>query len=326
MWCRNESAKVRKRESMKARKHESGNARTKGVVTIHSCIRAFMRSRLLIVNITLLFLYLSLPLTAQTEPNRSYSMNEGTMIGIGNYRIKNTYLSPFEYTGTGVRIVNERMKVVSLADYHVSSQQIVDIDFSSVRNPAGTVAALTGFLDYSFGYHYRFQPATDFKVLTGAAVKGMFGFVYNTQTANNPIATHVDVDLNASVMGIYTFRIKKFPLTVRLQTDIPLTGVLFAPNSGQSYYEIFGLGNTSDIVGFSSLHNKFTMRNFMSVDISFWKLTLRTGYLNSIYLTRIKGIQTRYVTHNLMLGLVREFVSFRGKNLRKENGYQSAYY
>ena len=318
MWCGYECAK--------ARKHESAKVRTIGALSIGSYVRAFMRSRFLCVNITLLFLYLFFPLSAQNAPNRSYSINEGTMIGIGDYLIKNTYLSPYEYTGTGLRIVNERMKVVSFANYRISSQQIVDVDFSSVRNPAGTVAALTGFLDYSFGYHYRFQPATDFKVLTGAAIKGMFGFVYNTQTANNPIATHVDVDLNASAIGIYTFRIKKFPLTFRFQTDIPLTGVLFTPNSGQSYYEIFGLGNTSDIVGFSSLHNKFTMRNFMSVDISFWKLTLRTGYLNSIYLTRIKGIQTRYVTHNLMLGLVREFVSFRGKNLRKENGYQSAYY
>ena len=68
------------------------------------------------------------------------------------------------------------------------------------------------------------------------------------------------------------------------------------------------------------------MRNFISVDISFWKLTLRTGYLNSIYTTNIKDIQTRYVTHYLMIGLVKEFVSFSGKNLRKENGYQSAYY
>jgi hypothetical protein len=274
----------------------------------------------------ILFWHIFFPLTAQIDTNRAYSINEGTLIGIGGYQIKNTYLSPVVYTGTGIRIVNERMKVVSLSDYRVSSQQLVDIDLSNVRNPAGTVAALAGFANYSFGYHYRLQPAPDFKVLAGASLKGMFGFVYNTQSANNPIATHVDVDLNASAMGIYTFHIKKFPFTVRYQTDIPLTGVLFTPSYGQSYYEIFGLGNTSGIVGFSSLHNKFAMRNFVSVDISFWKLTLRTGYLNSIYTTHIKDIQTRYVSHNFMLGFVREFVSFSGKNLRKENGYQSAYY
>ena len=275
---------------------------------------------------SVVFMHLFFLLAAQTDTSSAYSINEGTLIGIGGYRIKNTYLSPMNYTGTGLRIINERMKIVSLADYHVSSQQILDIDLSSVRNPAGTVAALAGFVDYSFGYHYRFQPAEDFKLLTGASVKGMFGFVYNTQSANNPIATHVDLDLNASAMGIYTFRIKNFPLTCRFQTDFPLMGVLFTPNYGQSYYEIFGLGNTSGIVGFSSLHNKLAMRNFVSVDISVWKFTLRTGYLNSIYTTNINDIQTQYVSHSLMIGLVREFVSFSGKNLRKQNVYQSAYY
>jgi len=273
-----------------------------------------------------IFLHLLFPLVGQTDTGSAYSINEGTLIGIGGYRIKNTYLSPLDYTGTGIRIVNERMKIVSLADYHVSSQQLLDIDFSSVSNPAGTVAAMTGFIDYSFGYHYRFQPAADLKILTGASVKGMFGFVYNTQSANNPIATHVDLDLNASAIGIYTFRIKNFPLTVRFQTDIPLTGILFTPNYGQSYYEIFGLGNTSGTIGFSSLHNKWVMRNFLSVDISVWKFTLRTGYLNNIYATNINDIQTQYISHSLMIGLVREFVSFSGKNLRKQNVYQSAYY
>jgi len=274
----------------------------------------------------LLFLYCSVSLAAQIDIDRPRSINEGTMVGIGAYHIRNTYLSPMDYTGKGMRIVNERMKIVSLAGYRVSSQQILDVDLTSVRNPAGTVAALAGFAEYSFGYHYRFQPASGFRLLTGASVKGMFGFVYNTQSANNPIATHVDVDLNASAMGIYTFRIKNFPLTCRLQTDFPLIGGLFTPNYGQSYYEIFGLGNTSGIVGFSSLHNKFAMRNFVSVDISFWKITLRTGYLNGIYTTDINGIQTRYVSHNLMIGLVREFVSFSGKNLNKQHVYQSAYY
>ena len=278
------------------------------------------------VCIVIIFLYLLFPLVAQTNTDRPYSVNEGTMIGMGGYHIKNTYLSPVIYSGKGLRIVNERMKIVSLAGYRVSSQQMLDVALSSVYNPASTVSALYGSASYSFGYHYRFQPLPDFRLLTGASVQGMFGFVYNTQSANNPIATHADVDLNISVMGIYTFRIRSYPLTCRYQMDIPLTGVLFTPHYGQSYYEIFGLGNTSGIVGFSSLHNKFAMRNFVSVDFSVWKFTLRMGYLNSLYSTDINEIQTHYVSHNLVIGLVKEFVAFSGKNLKKEHVYQSAYY
>ena len=273
-----------------------------------------------------MFVYLFAPLAAQTDTDRPNSINEGTLIGIGGYHIKNTYLSPVNYTGTGIRFINERMKMLAKSDQRISSYQAIDIDLSSVRNPASTVAAIAGFADYSFGYHYRFRPAKDFKVLTGAFVKGMFGFVYNTQSANNPIATHIDLDLNISAMGIYTFRIKNYPLTCRLQTDIPLVGTLFTPAYGQSYYEIFGLGNTYGIVGFSSLHNKFTMRNYFSVDFSVFIITLRVGYLNSLYMTDMKGIQTRYISHNLMIGFVKEFITFSGKNLKKEHGYRSSYY
>jgi hypothetical protein len=51
----------------------------------------------------LLFLYLFVPLAAQTDDFcRPNSINEGTLIGIGGYHIKNTYLSPVYYSGTGI--------------------------------------------------------------------------------------------------------------------------------------------------------------------------------------------------------------------------------
>ena len=272
------------------------------------------------------FLCIFYSIDAQTDTDRPNSINEGTMIGIGGYHIKNTYLSPINYTGTGIRFINERMQMLAKSDQRISSYQAYNIDLSSVRNPASTVAATAGFADYSFAYHYRFRPLPDFKLLTGASLKSMFGFVYNTQSANNPIATHIDLDLNISAMGIYTFRIKNYPLTCRFQTDIPLAGALFTPTYGQSYYEIFGLQNTSGIVGFSSLHNKFAMRNLFTLDFSVLMITLRVGYLNSLYTTDIKNIQSRYVSHNLMIGFVKEFISFSGKNLKKEHGFQSAFY
>jgi len=282
----------------------------------------------MIKNAFLLILFLCLfdSLSAQTDTKRPNSINEGILVGIGGYHIKNTYLSPIQYSGTGLRIVNERMQMLAKSDQKISIHKVFDIELSSVSNPAGTIGALAGIVDYTYGYHYRFLPAKDFKLLTGASLKGMFGFVYNTQAANNSIATHLDIDLNVSAMGIYTFRIQNYPLTCRLQTEIPLAGALFTPAFGQSYYEIFDLGNTSGIVGFSSLHNKFAMRNYFSVDFSVWKFTLRMGYLNSLYMTDIKGIQTCYKSHNLMIGFVKEFISFSGKNLKKEYGYQSAYY
>jgi hypothetical protein len=269
-------------------------------------------------------------LAAQTGEGEDapYSVNEGTMIGIGRYNIMNSYLSPASesdarYTGTGLRVLNERMKLVRP---NLSVQQMLHVDLSMTSNQAVTISALSGIFDYSHGYHYRFEPAPELKLLAGASVRGMFGFIYNTQNANNSTALNADIDLNLSVAGLYTVRLRNYPLRFRYQADVPVAGVLFAPDFGQSYYEIFGLGNLSDVIKFSSLHNKQAMRNYLTVDLPVWNFTVRTGYMNNLYYTDINEIKTRHVSHSFMIGLVKEFIPFRGKGLKKKHLYQSAYY
>jgi hypothetical protein len=276
--------------------------------------------------VAILCLSLPLPLAAQEDSRAPHSVNEGTLIGIGNYNVRNEYISDSKYTGLGMQVLNERMKIVSWKNHPVSSQQMFRVDLSYTQNPAGTVSALSGIADYSFGYHYRFQPAQGLKLLAGASLRGMFGFIYNTQAANNSTSINADIDLNLSFAALYSFRLKNYPLTLRYQIDSPFAGVFFAPGYEQSYYEIFGLGNLDGVVKLSSFHNKFAARNYLTVDFPVWNFTLRTGYLNSLYYTDINGNRTHHVSHSLMIGLVKEFISFSGKRLKKTHLYQSAYY
>ena len=70
-----------------------------------------------------LFLCLALPLMAQSDEDEvPRSTNESTMVGIGGYNLRDTYLSPstdINYTGWVARILNERMKVVQIGRAHV---------------------------------------------------------------------------------------------------------------------------------------------------------------------------------------------------------------
>ena len=91
--------------------------------------------------------------------SRQRSINESTMVGIGGYNLRDTYLSPstdINYTGWVAWVLNERMKIVRLADYNVSRQQLINVEFGSTRNGAETANEYAGFVDYSLGYHYRF--------------------------------------------------------------------------------------------------------------------------------------------------------------------------
>ncbi len=266
---------------------------------------------------------------SETAAETPWSVNEGTMIGIGSYNLKDSYLSPsadLNYTGWGLRILNERMKMVSLADYNVSRQQIFSVDMSFTDNPAGTASEFGAFVDYSLGYHYHFHVLPNLRILAGGAPHIMGGFMYNTRNSNNPASAHLDVDLNASAMAIYNLKIKDYPLTFRYQMDIPFAGVLFSPHMGQSYYEVFDQGNTSGIVRFNSFHNKFAMRNYLTVDVPVYTWTVRVGYLNSYYYTDVNSIRTQLFSNTFMIGLVKEFISLGGKRLKNTNKYSSAYY
>lgn len=277
-----------------------------------------------------LFLCLVLPLAAQSDrSNEPWSANEGTLLGIGGYNLKDTYLSPgknMNYTGPGIRILNERMRMTRLAQYNISRQQILNVDFASTYNPTETATDFAGFIDYSLGYHYHFRPLPDLKILAGASARAMAGFIYNTRNGNNPASGKADIDLNISVLGLYNFKMKDRTLTLRYQMEIPFAGVLFSPHYGQSYYEIFNLKNYDGVVQFNSFHNKFAIKNYLTVDIPIHNFTLRAGYLHSYYYTDVNNLQCHIISHSFMIGMVKEFISFGGKRLKHKEQYRSAYY
>ena len=278
-----------------------------------------------------LFLCLALPLMAQSgEDEAPRSVNESTMVGIGGYNLRDTYLSPstdINYTGWVARVLNERMKVVRLAGYNVSRQQLINVEFGSTRNGAETANEYAGFVDYSLGYHYRFpQALPGLKVLTGDSARLSGGIIYNTRNSNNPVSGKADFDLNLSAMAIYNFKIAEFPLTLRYQAEIPFAGVLFSVHKGEPYY-FLTQGSADGVVRFSSFHNKFAMKNYFTLDVPVSNFTIRVGYLNSMYRTDVNSIKTHVLSNSFMIGLVKEFVSFGGKRLRGQaHRYKSAYY
>lgn len=270
------------------------------------------------------------PLQAQEDRSKfPWSVNEGTTVGAGGYNLMDTYLSPglkMKYTGWGIRIMNERMKMVPLSDYRVSRQQLISVDMAFTDNAPGTASDFAGFIDYTLGYHYHFSLLPGLKALAGGSAHGMAGFIYNTRNGNNPASAKADVDLNFSGMLIYGLKIKNYPLTLRYQLTVPFAGVFFSPHYGQSYYEIFDLGNSSGVVQFNSFHNKFAMRNYVSVDFPVGNLTVRAGYLHSSYRTDVNAIQAHILSHSFLIGFVKEFISFGGKRLKNTSKYSSAYY
>ena len=252
------------------------------------------------------------------------TVNDATLVGIGQYYSMDTYLSEEEYSGVGYRLMNERIKNL-VRNPRISLQQTIDIQYSKQMNRTKSASTLVASLDYKLNYYYRFLPLPSLSVLTGGGVHAMTGVLYNTRNGNNPASAKLDISLNLSLMAIYNVRIKSYPLTLRYQLDSPLIGGMFAPHFGQSYYEMFSLGNTKGIVRMNSPFNKFALRNYFSVDFPIAGITFRAGYMGSYYKTKVNNLQYRTRSHAFMLGFVREFYSFR-KKIQKSKAFKSALY
>ena len=276
----------------------------------------------------LLLLFWSIPAFPQEE-EPTEPVNAATLIGFGGYNLMDTYLTPgsrIPYTGWGLRVMNERTKMTRLADHRISRQQIFNADIASIRNGAGTTQAFSGFLDYTLGYHYHFHPIPALKLLAGASVHAMGGFIYCTRVSNNPASAKADLDLNLSAQAVYNFQIRNYPLTLRYQVEIPFIGILFSPHYGQSYYEIFDRGNKPGVVPFTSFHNKLAMKNYLTVDFPVGKFTFRAGYLNSLYYLDVNQIQSHIISHSFVIGFVREFIAFGGRKMQQTSKHNSVYY
>ena len=87
------------------------------------------------------------------------------------------------------------------------------------------------------------------------------------------------INLDASGMAIWDLRIKNYPISLRYQVNLPFAGVMFCPNYGQSYYEIFTLGNWGGVINFTSLHNQPSLRQMLTVDFPVGRAKMRLAYL-----------------------------------------------
>ena len=230
-----------------------------------------------------------------------------TLYGVGCANLLDTYLSPVEYTGVEARIVHERMRMTKLLDGNVSKQSLLQVNFGYTENRSETGNELFGLVNWSCGLHYHFHINDHLTLLAGGLGEMNMGFIYNTRNSNNPAQAKAYVNLTASGMAIYKFRLWNRPFAVRYQLNVPMVGVMFSPQYQQSYYEIFTLGNSDGTVKLTSLHNQPSCRQLLTLDIPTRSVTYRIGYVGDFQQSRVNGIKCHTYSHTFMVGLVKRF-------------------
>lgn len=271
---------------------------------------------------TLIFcIELLLPAVLSAQKLDSLRTNQLTVrcvqYGIGHSNILDTYLSPQEYKGIDFRTSRETMRMTNIGKGNVSVQNFLQADFSFGKNKVDNNNTLAGMVNWNYGLHYQFQLSDNFKLLAGGLGDTNLGFIYNLRNSNNPASLRAYINLDASAMAIWHFHIKKKAFVLRYQLNTPILGVMFSPEMGESYYEIFSLGHYSGTIKLTSLHNQPSLRQFLSLDIPIGQQQIRLTYLGDLQQSHVNNIKTHYYSNVFMVGFVKRLYKLSNKELQK---------
>ena len=227
-----------------------------------------------------------------------------TLFGVGFSNQLDTYLSPMEYSGFQLSFLASRERMTRWADGNISFQSLLQGAFSHTKNPAHTATAWGGRLAYDAGWHYHWQLSDRLSLKAGGLVGADLGFLYIARNSNNPAQGRFGVDISASAGGKYRFKIKKLPVQINYQADLPVIGCMFSPQFGQSYYDI-SQGSRDHNVCFSNPGNALCFRQLLTFDLEFKRASLRFGYMGDIRQSHVNSIRMHDINHSFMIGYVR---------------------
>lgn len=268
----------------------------------------------LYISVLLILLMSCAGVLAQDSLSHDKYIVRSVMVGAGKTNVYDTYLSPLEYRGPELRFMHESMRMTRLMGGRVSAQRIVQVNASSTDNISKSGKSYSGMVNWTYALHYQYNVDDRLKILFGPMLDLNGGFIYNTRNSNNPAQAKVYGSIDASAMAIYKLRIGRYPMTLRYQANIPFMGLMFSPEYGQSYYEIFSLKHSGKNVLFTSFHNAPTVRQMLTLDFPIGKTIMRAGYLCDIQQAKVNNLKSHFYSHNFMIGFVRNFQMIRGKN------------
>ena len=147
------------------------------------------------------------------------------------------------------------------------------------------------------------------------------GIKYLARNVNNIASADLALMLHIGGTARYNLEFNKFTLGFQYQVSTPALGVMFVPQMGQSYYELYlNLPDGLDkVTHFASFHNRAGVDGNFSIDLMFTGFTLRLGsyqqylqwHANNLYFhkAQLSGYIGMVIDLNLFSGM-----QSRGKN------------
>ena len=219
--------------------------------------------------------------------------------GAGFCKVQDTYLSPEEYKGTELRYLSHTIREREGKKW---ASLIINEGYGAIGNSRSeNGATLSGAYHFMYGRMRAFSLFDGkMKVWAGAQGELALGMIYNTRNGNNPAQAIANIDVGGLVRAEYP--VKK--VTISYEAACPLLGVTFSPNYGQSYYEIFALGQTDRNVRLTTPFSAPSLRLLGTLHIPLGRATLSVGYRADVRQSDTGGLKRHLWNNQLVVGYV----------------------
>ena len=236
--------------------------------------------RLMKKNILLIFLYIFiLNSHSQISNSPKYLLTSNTdLLGLSVLNTLDPYLSPLNYSGLGLRYSHAERKYFSPENTKLSMIGKFSALAGLGLNPENTASMMIVCGNYSWGAQHHFRLNDKLEILAGGNVDVNMGVKSIARNVNNPVNVDLATNINLSSLLRYDFTVFKLKVRLKYQLEIPVIGAMFVPTFGQSYYEMFEIGNLSNAIHFSAFHNKRGVNQDIQLEIPFNKSTIQIGF------------------------------------------------